>query len=78
MSVRGAQREVTGLLVAHGYTPAGRWSDGGDDDDGYVEWTRSFKPGPDTSRMFMLSDLPMTGSRATQHSEPHTAALDRA
>lgn len=66
VSVRGAQRELTGLLVAHGYTPAGRWSDDGEDADGYEEWTRSFKPGPHTDRMFMLSDLPMTDSRATQ------------
>lgn len=67
VSVRGAQREVTGLLVAHGYTPAGRWSDEDEDEDGYAEWTRSFKPGTDTGRMFILSDLSMTDSRATQH-----------
>jgi hypothetical protein len=66
VSVRGAQRELTGLLVAHGYTPAGRWSDEGEDEDGYQEWTRSFKPGSDTGRMSMLSDLPMTDSRVTQ------------
>jgi hypothetical protein len=65
VSVRGAQRELTGLLVAHGYTPVGRWSDEGEDEDGYTEWTRSFKPGPDTGHMFMLSDLPIRDSRAT-------------
>jgi hypothetical protein len=66
VSVRGAQREITGRLVGIGYTPVGRWSDEGVDDDGYAEWTRSFKPGPNTSRIFMLSDLPMTDSRALQ------------
>ena len=46
MSVRGAQREITGRLVGdHGYVPAGRWSDDGQDDDGYSEWSRTFKPG---------------------------------
>jgi hypothetical protein len=67
VSVRGAQREITGHLVKIGYTPAGRWSDEGVDEDGYAEWTRSFKPGPNTSRIFMLSDLPMMDSRAIQH-----------
>jgi hypothetical protein len=46
VSVRGAQREITGMLVGdHGYVPAGRWSDDGQDDDGYSEWSRAFKPG---------------------------------
>jgi hypothetical protein len=46
VSVRGAQREITGMLVGdNGYVPAGRWSDDGQDDDGYSEWSRAFKPG---------------------------------
>jgi hypothetical protein len=59
VSVRGAQREVTGQLVAHGYTPGGRWSEGKEDEDGYTEWTRPFKPGPQAD--FMLADLPLSG-----------------
>jgi hypothetical protein len=46
VSVRGAQRQITSLLVGHGYAPAGRWSDEDRDDDGCSEWTRIFKPGP--------------------------------
>jgi hypothetical protein len=45
LSVRGAQREITSMLVGQGYVPAGRWSDDGEDDDGYREWSRAFKPG---------------------------------
>jgi hypothetical protein len=26
LSIRGAQREITGRLIAQGYKPAGRWS----------------------------------------------------
>jgi hypothetical protein len=46
VSVRGAQREITGMLVDSNYVPVGRWSDDGQDDDGYSEWSREFKPGP--------------------------------
>lgn len=53
-SVRGGQREITGLLVKHGYAPAGRWSDP-DEDDGFSEWTRTFTPGPAAD--FMMADL---------------------
>ena len=50
LSMRGAQREITGELVAAGYVPAGRWSEEEEEDeDGYREWTRLFKPGPDAS-----------------------------
>ena len=45
LSVRGAQREITSMLVDQDYVPAGRWSDDGQDDDGYSEWSRAFKPG---------------------------------
>lgn len=55
VSIRGAQREITGWLVEHGYAPAGRWSDEAvEDADGYFEWVRPFKPGPD-------ADLRITG-----------------
>jgi hypothetical protein len=66
VSARGAQREATGMLVAHGYTPVGRWSEGDEDSDGYTEWTRPFKPGPDAD--FMIADLPIRGSR---DADPH-------
>jgi hypothetical protein len=50
LSIRGAQREITGALVQVGYVPAGRWSEEEEEDeDGYREWTRPFKPGPDAS-----------------------------
>jgi len=45
VSLRGAQREITGSLVAYGYVPAGRWSEDDEDEDGYREWSRAFKPG---------------------------------
>jgi hypothetical protein len=45
VSLRGAQREITGRLVAFGYVPAGRWSEDDEDEDGYREWSRAFKPG---------------------------------
>jgi hypothetical protein len=46
VSMRGAQREITGMLVANGYVPAGRWTEEGDDEDGFLEFSRTFKPGP--------------------------------
>jgi hypothetical protein len=49
VSMRGAQREMTGLLVAKGYAPAGRWSEATEDGDRYRECTRAFKPGPDAA-----------------------------
>jgi hypothetical protein len=60
MSVRGAQREITGLLVKNGYTPVGRWSEASEDEDGYSEWTRPFKPGADAN--FMIADIPIDQS----------------
>jgi len=38
--MRGAQREITGLLVANGYKPAGRWIT---EDDNGDEVSRTFK-----------------------------------
>jgi hypothetical protein len=49
VSVRGAQREITGGLVAYGYVPVGRWADDGEDEDGYREWSRPFKPGEEAT-----------------------------
>ena len=46
LSMRGAQREITGWLIRQGYTPAGRWDYETDtaDDEG-SECVRQFKPG---------------------------------
>jgi hypothetical protein len=41
LSMRGAQREITGYLIATGYEPAGRWST--EDEDGR-ETLRQFRP----------------------------------
>jgi hypothetical protein len=50
LSLRGAQREITGRLVALGFVPAGRWSaEEEPDEDGYREWTRGFRPGPEAT-----------------------------
>lgn len=61
VSVRGAQREITGMLVAHGYVPAARWSEDGEDQDGYSEWSRPFKPGENADFIekagFMIADI---------------------
>lgn len=48
LSMRGAQREMTGYLIAHGYTPIGDWAVEADSDNGYggketVETSRKFK-----------------------------------
>ena len=46
-SMRGAQREMTGYFIAHGYTPAGDWEIEAESDDGAgrtaVETSRTFK-----------------------------------
>jgi len=51
--MRGAQREITGLLIDRGYTPAGRWTQArtvGEDEDGVPtetgsgEYFRCFRP----------------------------------
>jgi hypothetical protein len=62
LSIRGAQREITGRLVSHGYVPAGRWSEEPEEDeDGYREWTRPFKPSPDASpdALLRITDIPL-------------------
>lgn len=37
LSMRGAQREITGYLISGGYKPAGRWQDSRDLDNGRPE-----------------------------------------
>ncbi len=46
VSMRGAQREITGQLVVKGYVPTARWSEATEDGDGFRECMRTFKPGP--------------------------------
>lgn len=43
LSVRGAQREMTGWMISQGYKPLGRWETLQDDEQGeYVETSRTF------------------------------------
>ena len=44
-SMRGAQREMTGYFIAHGYSPVGDWEIEADGDGGQeaVETSRKFK-----------------------------------
>lgn len=48
LSMRGAQREITGWLIGNGYTPAGRWEIEADGHeigvDGFGETFRRFAP----------------------------------
>lgn len=51
LSMRGAQREMTGYFIEHGYTPVGRWeveADSDSDNGGKetVEASRKFKLKP--------------------------------
>ena len=48
------------MLVSTGYIPTGRWDDEGEDEDGYREWTRAFKPGADAN--LMLAGIPIDQS----------------
>jgi hypothetical protein len=43
MSMRGAQREITGLLIGQGYEPVGRWSV--EDQHGFETMRRFRRPG---------------------------------
>lgn len=45
LSMRGAQREITGALIADGYEAVGRWKLESDDTamDGPVETSRTFR-----------------------------------
>jgi hypothetical protein len=46
LSLRGAQREITGWVVHRGYTPVGRWEPTAEDPEegDAIEVTRRFKP----------------------------------
>jgi hypothetical protein len=44
LSMRGAQREMTGLHTKKGFTPVGRWETVYDDGNGASETMRRFKP----------------------------------
>jgi hypothetical protein len=45
LSMRGAEREITGDLIGSGYAPVGRWeTEEHDDDRGAVEVMRKFVP----------------------------------
>ena len=59
LSMRGAQREMTGYLIAHGYTPVGRWEVEADSDNGY-----GGKDTVETSRKFKLKLSPFEFERA--------------
>lgn len=44
LSMRGAQREITGWLIDQGYTPVGRWeTEANDSGIGAIEASRKFK-----------------------------------
>jgi hypothetical protein len=53
LSMRGAQREMTGWYISKGYAPVGRWESAWNDDrNGEGETFRRFKPTePRTSKM---------------------------
>jgi hypothetical protein len=46
LSIRGAQREITGYLIGQGYKPAGRWANEQHDDQDHwpIEVSRQFVP----------------------------------
>ena len=44
LSMRGAQREITGWLISQGYRPVGRWEDEANAPDGQRECSRRFRP----------------------------------
>lgn len=57
LSLRGAQREMTGWLISHGYKPVGRWETEHEDGNGWGETSRKFKANvltlddPETGRL---------------------------
>lgn len=49
LSFRGAEREITGWLISHGWKPVGRWETEQSNGDGPIEASRRFAPtGDDT------------------------------
>ena len=59
LSIRGAQREITGYLIDHGYTPVGSWEVEADSDNGY-----GGKDAVETSRKFKLSVIEFERAQA--------------
>jgi hypothetical protein len=50
LSLRGAQREVTGQIIAMGFEPAGRWQDEGTEADMAEEASRQFRRASDRAQ----------------------------
>ncbi len=46
LSMRGAQRYITGRLISEGYKPVGRWENHQDSGDDSAETSRTFKLDP--------------------------------
>jgi len=63
-SMRGAQREMTGYFIAHGYTPVGDWEVEADSDNGY-----GGKEVVETSRKFKLSVFEFERAQVPAHGE---------
>lgn len=56
LSMRGAQREITGQLIALDYEPVGRWS--AEDEHGFETMRRFRRPGTQTiTQQLGLADL---------------------
>jgi hypothetical protein len=49
LSMRGAQREMTGWLMSWGYVAAGRWAPQTSTGAEVEEYVRTFKPGPEAT-----------------------------
>jgi hypothetical protein len=64
LSMRGAQREITGYLIGHGYTPVGRWEVEAENDNGY-----GVKEAVETSRKFKLSVFEFERAQVSAQSE---------
>jgi hypothetical protein len=64
LSMRGAQREMTGYFIAHGYAPVGQWEVEADSDNGY-----GGKETLETSRKFKLSVLEFERARVPEQPE---------
>jgi hypothetical protein len=64
LSIRGAQREMTGYFIAHGYTPVGSWEVEAESDNGY-----GGKETVETSRKFKLSVFEFEHAQVPEQSE---------
>lgn len=67
LSMRGAQREITGYLIKQGYAPVGRWESEALDREDDVEVSRQFRiPAPGKAILDAIvasapANQPMTG-----------------